>query len=147
MQIGQTRGFTLLELMIVVAIIGVLAMIAIPAYVGYVARAQASEATDLLWGAKAPLAEDYTTNGSWPETPAQVMTTTSGRYTASVTYYGTPDNAGQVALMATMASFGIATEIRSATILLSTPDGGSAWICSSGGTRPMSLTSLPGACR
>jgi len=57
------KGFTLIELMIVVAIIGILAAVAIPAYGDYTARAQAAEAFTLLDGLKTPLTELYTTTG------------------------------------------------------------------------------------
>lgn len=53
----QQSGFTLIELMIVVAIIGILAAIAIPAYQSYVAKAQSAEAFSLMGGAKTPLVE------------------------------------------------------------------------------------------
>ncbi|MDH4235341.1 MAG: pilin [Gallionella sp.] len=59
------KGFTLIELMIVVAIIGILAAVAIPAYGDYTARAQAAEAFTLLDGFKTPLTELYTGNGNF----------------------------------------------------------------------------------
>nr|WP_315596915.1 pilin [uncultured Cupriavidus sp.] len=83
-------GFTLIELMIVVAIVGVLAAIAIPQYQDYVARAQFTEALSLTTGQKAPLAEYYSEKGECPLNTGQsvggipMAVDISGRYVEKV---------------------------------------------------------------
>ena len=64
----KQQGFTLIELMIVVAIIGILAAIAIPAYQDYTIRAQVSEGLNLSGGAKAAVTEYYQDQGTFPIT-------------------------------------------------------------------------------
>src|SRR5690606_18038089 len=79
------KGFTLIELMIVVAIIGILAAVAIPAYQDYTARAQASEAVNLLGGIKTPIVEYFQTEGEAPTLSKLGNVTKSGKYVSSIT--------------------------------------------------------------
>ncbi|EMU3369078.1 pilin, partial [Neisseria gonorrhoeae] len=60
------KGFTLIELMIVIAIVGILAAVALPAYQDYTARAQVSEAILLAEGQKSAVTEYYLNHGIWP---------------------------------------------------------------------------------
>ena len=85
------KGFTLIELMIVVAIIGILAAIAIPAYQDYTIRAQVSEGLSLASDIKAGVAEYMAQTGEWPATLVEaglgasaVLGDKSGRYVESL---------------------------------------------------------------
>jgi len=80
------KGFTLIELMIVVAIIGILAAIAIPAYQDYTIRSQVTEGLSLASAVKAGVAEYYANYGSWPADLATLGYTSnpSGKYVTSV---------------------------------------------------------------
>jgi type IV pilus assembly protein PilA len=108
------KGFTLIELMIVVAIIGILAAIAIPAYQDYTIRAQVTEGLNLADAVKTGVAEYYANNGTWPvglvgANPALGYTSLpSGKYVASVNVatgtinitYGLQSNANLIAFPA-----------------------------------------------
>jgi type IV pilus assembly protein PilA len=82
-------GFTLIELMIVVAIIGILAAIAIPAYQDYTIRSQVSEGLTLAAAAKAAVAEFYANNGGWPADSTEAgVGALQGKYTGAVSITG-----------------------------------------------------------
>ncbi|ENS9437359.1 prepilin-type N-terminal cleavage/methylation domain-containing protein [Neisseria gonorrhoeae] len=84
------KGFTLIELMIVIAIVGILAAVALPAYQDYTARAQVSEAILLAEGQKSAVTEYYLNHGKWPENNdsagvASPPSNIKGKYVESVT--------------------------------------------------------------
>lgn len=70
MPLLRQKGFTLIELMIVIAIIGILGAIALPAYQDYTKRAHVSEGLTLAGGAKATVIEYFSTKGAWPSSNA-----------------------------------------------------------------------------
>jgi type IV pilus assembly protein PilA len=144
------QGFTLIELMIVVAIIGILAAVAIPAYQDYIARAQVSEAVSLMGATKTPLAEYIGDKGTWPNSLSDVAGGTSGKYTGSVSGANTGTIAGTAStytVQATMKTSGVNAAITSGTVQLSTADAAKTWLCTQGTGAPLSTKYLPGACR
>jgi type IV pilus assembly protein PilA len=144
------KGFTLIELMIVVAIIGILAAVAVPAYQDYIARAQMSEAVRLMGSSKTPLSEYFADKGTWPSLAEDVMANTTGKYTKSITISAADASAKTLTLEVLMKDADVNSSIKSRTMILSTRNGGKEWGCGSGGTTgdgPVDPRYLPPACR
>jgi len=140
------KGFTLIELMIVVAIIGILAAVAIPAYQDYIARAQVSEAVSLSASAKTPLAEYFSDKGTWPAAAADVMGNRSGKYTSTVSLgAGAGLTTTSITVTAKIKTTGVNTGITSGLLNLATSDGGKTWLCTTG--TGLSGKYVPASCR
>jgi type IV pilus assembly protein PilA len=149
MRSTHSSGFTLIELMIVTAIIGILASIAIPAYQEYIARAQASEALQLLSGAKTPLAEYYADMGHWPDNATQLGLNIGGNYVvAGVELIGAGGSQVNITLRATFRSAGVAKAIQNKKMVFETHNGGAKWNCGTDtGPDGIEVRYLPSSCR
>jgi type IV pilus assembly protein PilA len=80
----KVRGFTIIELMIVIGIIGVLASIAVPMYNDYMKRSKVSETVNLISAVRMPAIEFYISNNAWPDN-MEVLGKSSGEYTSTIT--------------------------------------------------------------
>ncbi|HEZ8407692.1 TPA: pilin, partial [Neisseria gonorrhoeae] len=129
------KGFTLIELMIVIAIVGILAAVALPAYQDYTARAQVSEAILLAEGQKSAVTEYYLNNGKWPADNgaagvASSATDIKGKYVKEV-------KVENGVVTATMKSDGVNKEIQGKKLSLwaKRQAGSVKWFCGQPVTR------------
>ena len=153
MKTNRQKGFTLIELMIVVAIIGILAAIPIPAYENYIAKAQFTEAISLISGQKIPVANYYMQNDTCPSsgqtTGFPAATSNAGKYVLSVADGGTASGAGlggcQISALfrGTGVNSGLAGKTATFTMSMVGPGSPMIWTCTSSS---ISQSLMPRSC-
>ncbi|SAL47182.1 fimbrial protein pilin [Caballeronia peredens] len=140
---SASKGFTLIELMITVAIVGILAAVALPAYQDYTIRGQVSEGFVLSGGVQTAVAEYYAQNGSFPATLTTVgLSDPVGKYVSDIAEAGTASQ-GVITITYGGASN---TKIAAKTVTLTASDPGTGvvqWKCA-----PVSLAQkyVPSSC-
>lgn len=144
------KGFTLIELMIVIAIIGILAAIAIPAYQNYIARSQFAESQVLLDGAKTAVQEKVdqgTAYNASSDTANDLGVGLNGKY-GTVAYAAYAENATTAKVLYTFNSSGVSSKLTGKTVLFTyTPpvagatSSNGSWACTTNAEK-----SLAGTC-
>lgn len=152
----QTAGFTLIELMIVVAIIGVLAAIALPAYQDYVVRSKIAEALSAASSGRTAVSEAYAQYGKMVSSQASMgIQDQVSKYVQEVKWNKVSDTNGTITVKtATVASSGLPVDAAEKTIIFTangnTITGAVDWICSGGpvgGATTMPPKYLPATCK
>lgn len=127
------QGFTLIELMIVVAIIGILAAVAIPAYQDYTIRAQVSEGLSLASGAKTAMAEYYNQRGTFPADNASLGLSAAANIDGSYVSSVDAGSAGGVGVIQVTYGNNVNAQISGDVLEVSavTSAGSIQWVCRS----------------
>lgn len=143
----QQKGFTLIELMIVIAIIGILAAIAIPAYQDYTVRSKVSEGLNLAGAAKLAVSEYYDAIGSFPtgNNQAGLPTNTSitGNYVSAVSL----GNADGIITIEYNNNLGGTADGATILVQATTNAGSIEWDCTDSATATMPDKYRPANCR
>lgn len=137
--VKQQSGFTLIELMIVVAIIGILAAIAIPAYNDYIVRARVSELINVGSNAKASVSEYRISKGVWPTTATMAgVTNIVSKYVSGITVGAN----GLITITGNVTALGSGGAL-AITLTPSFNNGAVQWTCGSTGATQY----VPGSCK
>ena len=143
MKRSMQKGFTLIELMIVVAIIGILAAVALPAYQDYTVRAKVSEVILAASSAKTSVAESAQINSAMPTAASLVVDTQASKFVSSVVYSQTSTSVGVVTVTTTAAD----SKISGVTVFMTgtlAANGQVIWVCGPG---TINAKYLPSSCK
>ena len=144
------QGFTLIELMIVIAIVGILAAVALPRYQEYTVRAKVSEMILAAQPGKVALAESVQINSAMPATAALVLESVQSTYVSSVAYaYGSLNGTSATGVITVTGNTD--SNLNGKTLALTatydTSNGQLTWVCTAGSTNGIAAKFLPASCK
>jgi type IV pilus assembly protein PilA len=150
MKNASAKGFTLIELMIVIAIVGILAAVALPRYQEYTVRAKVAEMILAAQPGKVALAESVQINSAMPATAALVLESVQSTYVSSVAYaYGSLNGTSATGVITVTGNTdaNLNGKTLALTATYDTSNGQLTWVCTAGSTNGIAAKFLPASCK